>query len=147
MIGVVAAWTFGAFIYFKVAFDAAMYETISIIASLLLAIVFGIVVFAASGAYAMRLLAYNWTPGRVPVGAGTLIGRTIFHFLGITTVYVIASRLIIFGFSKDISEDIPMFQEEFLPFVLIVSAPVFAHYVMSVFGTYMNANRRDTGHS
>ncbi len=151
MIGVVAAWTFGAFIYFKVAFDGGMYETISIIASLLLAIVLGIIVFAASGVYAMRLLAYNWTRGRVPASVGALIARTVFHFLGITLSYLVVARLIIFGFSKDLSDDIEMFTygvggdrlgEEFIIFIFIVSAPVFAHYALSIFGTYLNANRK-----
>lgn len=147
MIMMLAAWAFGSFIYFKVAFDALFYESISIIAALLLALTLSAILFWTSGIYAMRLLKYNWSPGMVPASLATLIGKTILPLLGMSIVFVVIARLIIFGFSKQLHKEIDLYDfrgnisEAVIAFVVIVVAPLLLHYVMSVLGTYVSANR------
>jgi hypothetical protein len=148
MRGIVLAWFFVSFLYFKIVFDAVFYQDISIIASFLMAITFAILIFFASGVYAMRLFRYNAVPGRVPATLRELIGKTIWPFLGLSIGYAILSRLIIFGFSKNLHREIRAFdyrgniQEELVQFILIVLAPVLIHYAMCIYPTLYNANRR-----
>lgn len=147
MRGIILAWFFISFLYFKVAFDAVFYKDISIIASLLLAIAFAILIFFAAGIYAIRLFKYNAVPGRVPATLGELIKQTIWPFLGLSIGYTVLSRLIIFGFSKDLHREIRAFdyrgniEEELVQFVLIVLAPVLIHYAMCIYPTHYSANR------
>jgi len=148
MIGVIIGWSFFGFLYFKVVFDATFRADLSIISSLLMSIVFGFLVFAASGVYASKLLEFNWTPGRVPARLSQIIGRTFWYFLGMMAVYAIVIRLIIFGFSKRMNNNIDLFDyrgnidEEFIVFLIIIFIPFFIHYAMCVFGTFNNANKK-----
>src|SRR5688572_1284413 len=125
MRAIVLAWFFVSFLYFKVVFDAVFYKDLAIIASLLRAISFAILIFFASGVYAVRLFRYNAGPGRVPATLRELVGKTIWPFLGLSIGYAILSRLIIFGFSKNLHGEIRAFsyyggiQEELMQFILI----------------------------
>jgi len=148
MRGIVLAWFLASLLYFKIAFDAVFYKDISIIASLLMAIAFGVLIFFAAGIYATRLFKYNAVPGRVPATLGALIRQTIWPFLGLSIGYAILSRLIIFGFSKNLHRKIRAFdyrdniQEELVQFILIVLIPVLIHYAMCIYQTYHNAKSR-----
>ena len=73
---------------------------------------------------------------------------TIGPFLGICIVHALLLRLVIFGFSKRLDRDISILgrygdgiSEEFIFFLLIVLTPIVLHYLMSVWGTYQNANK------
>jgi hypothetical protein len=144
MIGILIAWGIGAFVYFKVAFDAAFRADISIVAAFLLAVFVAGIVFAASGLYAARLLHYNWSPGTVKASAGELIRKSFGLFLLIYISYAIISRIIIFGFSKRLSSEIDVFSykyepsDEVLSYLFITILPVALHYAMCIFATYRN---------
>ncbi len=147
MRGIILAWVFISFLYFKILFDAVFREDISIIASLLMAIIFGILVFFASGIYAMRLFKYNVVPGRNPATLWELVTKTMWPFVGLSIGYAVVTRLIIFGFSKNINREIRAFdyrgniEEEFVQFIMIVLVPVLIHYAMCIYPTHYNANR------
>jgi hypothetical protein len=144
---IVLSWAFVGFIYFKVAFQASTHEGITILASLLTAAMLAMTVFIASGVYAGKLLAYNWEPGQLRVSWGQLIAKTLMWFLLFAFGFVLASWIIIFGFSEDLSDDIEMLRwggrlnDEFLKFVAITALPVLVHYLMCLFSTYRNANQ------
>jgi hypothetical protein len=87
MTAAIAGWVLAVLIYFKAAFDAAFYDGISIVAALLLAVLFGVEVFAASSVYAIRLLRYNWTPGAVPARLSTLLAKTALPAVGMAVLY------------------------------------------------------------
>lgn len=106
---IVLSWSVGAFIYFKIAFDALFRRDITIIASLLMGLGIGVVVFVASGIYAARLLPYNWSPGRKPATCTELVLKICCLFVGVMTTYLVAARLIIFGFSKRLNGEINFF--------------------------------------
>ena len=156
MFGIVIAWAFGSFLYFKVLFDAVFRADLSIIAALIMAIFFGGLIFSASGIYAMLLLPFNWSPGRVPAKWSQLIGRTLLPLVGFIAAYGLIYRLVIFAFSKKLSREIRIFdfryrlEEEIFQFLLIITVPVIIHYAMCIFSTYNNANRnqdpRDDDH-
>ena len=136
MFGIIIGWAFGGFLYFKIAFEAAYYDGIGIIASMLLGIVLGGAVFAASGAYAKVFLKYNLTPGAVPVGLGSLFGKSIIPFMIVLVIFSVICRLIIFGFDDDLSEDLR------ITFVFITFVPIFLHNLMCVWETHKTANSR-----
>lgn len=143
---IVLGWVFAGFIYFKVAFQAGTNAGISMLASLLIAAILGLTVFLASGIYAAKLLPYNWEPGRVNASWGQLIARTLFWFLIVTIGFVLISRVIIFGFSEELSRAIKMYRwrrlnDEFITFVIISVLPVLVHYIMCLFSTHRNANQ------
>lgn len=150
MLGILVGWAFVTFIYFKVAFDALFRDSISIVAALLLAILIAIYVFIGSSIQASQLLRYNWTPGAVPARLSELVAKTLLSFVGLSVVFVLVSRAIIFGFSKSLSKEIKLFlghrsqnlEESFFIFLGIVMLPLLLHYAMSLFGTYSNANAK-----
>ena len=146
MIGILIGWTFASFLYFKVAFDSLFNESISIVAALLLAVMVGVYVLIGSYLQANQLLRYNWSPGAVPAKLSELVAKTLISFLALSAVFVLISRAIIFGFSKNLSSDIKLLtwrggvDESVIMFLIIVLVPLFLHYAMSLFGTYNNAN-------
>lgn len=144
---IVFGWVFAGFIYFKVAFQAGTDEGITILASLLMAAILGLTVFIASGMYAAKLLAFNWEPGRVKASWGQLAARTLTWFLLFVGVFLVLSRIIIFGFSEQLSDEIRMFRwggrlnGDFVSFLIIATIPVLVHYLMCLFSTHRNANQ------
>ncbi len=149
MIGIIGGWAFATFLYFKIVFDAAFSRDITIIAALLMGVAFGVLVFTFSGVYAMRLLEFNWSPGKITATVSQLISRTIIPLIGAVIVYGLVARLLIFGFSKKLNYSIDVFNyrgnidKDFVTFVLIIFLPIIVHYAMSIYGTYINANRTD----
>lgn len=147
MIGIVVAWCFGSFLYFKVLFDFVFRSDISIFATFLMSVSLGILIFFSSGVYASKLLRFNLSPGTVPATLSDIIKPTFVPFILFSATYALLCRLIIFGFSKRLHRDIDIFRyrnkidEDFIYFLIIVAAPVIIHYVMVVFSTYHNANR------
>ena len=150
MLVIVIGWAFGTFLYFKVAFDAAFYDGITIVAALICGILSSVCILFGSGVYAHKLLRFNWTPGAVPARVTDLLSPTLLPFILICVVHSLLLRLVIFGFSKRLSRDISVFEgygrnkqvsEEIVIFLLISVAPIVLHYAMSVWGTYRNANK------
>lgn len=147
MLKIVSGWVFILFLYFKIAFDAGFYDDISIIASLLLAIVLGIFIYFVSGAYTFKLMKYHDHPGQIPTKLWRLANQTIWPFLGMCLGSLIVSRLLIFGFSKELNDEIDLFdrrgnvEDEFIMFVFIILIPVLIHYAMSLFPAYLATKR------
>ncbi len=146
MLIIASGWAFATFIYFKVAFDYAIRD-LTIVGAILLGLVFGVWVFVVSGVYALRLLPYNWQPGREHATLGTLVSKTVLPLLIAYTTYLVLARLIIFGFSKRLSDRIEVFgyrdsiSDTFLEYMLIIAFPVSLHYAMTIFSTYQNCKR------
>ncbi|HCH71166.1 MAG TPA: hypothetical protein DFK19_01430 [Ochrobactrum sp.] len=64
----------------------------------------------------------------------------------VTIGFVLISRVIIFGFSEELSRAIKMYRwrrlnDEFITFVIISVLPVLVHYIMCLFSTHRNANQ------
>jgi hypothetical protein len=143
---IILAWGFVTFLYFKIAFDAAFNDGIAIIASLLLAMITSGFVFFASGIYAAKLFRYNAVPGKVQATIGEIVSKTVWPFVGLSVAYIIAARLIIFGFSKRLNREIRFLdysdsiREEFIVFAIIMLIPVALHYAMCIYPTCFNAN-------
>jgi hypothetical protein len=141
-----ATWAFVAFIYFKVAFDAVFeYIGISIVASLLMGAIFGGVVFFFSGQYFLKLNKYNAKPKQFQATFWDLISITIWQFLGSVIVYAVISRLVIFGFSKELNRQIDIFRrnkldDDFILFLCLIALPLLVHYIMTLWPTYLNCN-------
>ena len=139
MVLVVFGWSFAAFLYFKIAFDAFSYHDISITAAFLLGIIFGGYVFFASGVLAMRLLPFNWTPGARKASVGELVKLTLLNLLSLWLPFTTLAWLVIFGFSKKLSSDITVFNysgsinDDFVVFLIVVAFPIFLHYAMIIF--------------
>jgi hypothetical protein len=143
MVAVVAGWAFAAFLYFKIAFEAGFHSGISLVAALILGILFGVFVFAASGAYAFRLFRFNIEPGRYSASALTLVGLTFWRFLLATTLFGVVARLVVFGFAPSLSREIRWqsyygIADEGPLFVLIILAPALLHYASCILTTRQN---------
>jgi len=137
----IMGWGFGAFLYFKVAFDGAFNDNLTLTGALVSGIIFGISIFSATGIYAWQLLPYNALPVVAPVRVGKIVAKSLFAFLGATFVYLIVLRLVIFGFSKELSDEIEFYiEEEFFYFLILATVPMLAHYATVVAGTWLKAN-------
>ena len=138
-ISVILTWSFISFLYFKIAFDAAFNADLSIIASLILSLLFGITAFSSLFFYSARICYSDWLPRRLPLRFSEVSGRTIWHFLGITTLYALFARMIIFGFSKNMNREIDIFdyrghiEGEFIRYLVIVTTPSFLLYAICIF--------------
>lgn len=140
--GIFAAWAFAVFLYFKVAFDAAFqYQNISVVASLLMGAIFGFFVFFLSGQYYLKLNKYNTNPNQFQATFWNLVSITIWQFLGSAIAYIVISRLIVFGFSKELNRALErgdVLTEELVLFVCLSVLPVLVHYIMTLWPTYQN---------
>lgn len=152
MIAIVTGWIFSAFIYFKVAFDASYYHDITIFASLIMAIVLGVTIFFVTASYAIRLLHYNsGNKLNDRVTMLRLIKVTFFPFLCSLLFQLFISRVVIFGFSKDLDKEMEIFNyrgdvsQDFLIFCFVIFIPLFIHYLMCLFPTYYSYNKTTAG--
>lgn len=147
MIGLVLGWGFAAFLYFKIVMDAAFYSGVSVIASLLMATILALLVFFISGVYAIKLASFRFDKTASDGSWGSILGRTILPFILSAIGYFVVSRLVVFGFSKDLSKHLRMFgyrgqlEEDFVVFAIIVIAPVVIHYLMILFSARRMAAR------
>ncbi|PJB73309.1 MAG: hypothetical protein CO093_01060 [Alphaproteobacteria bacterium CG_4_9_14_3_um_filter_47_13] len=144
MAGIIIAWSFFSFIFFKVMIDAGLNSDITVLASLLMAIVFGGIVFFSSGVYAMKLFYINANPGSRSATLGEIIAKTIWPFLLFCAGFIISSRFIVFGFSKKLDREFSGYngEEEFFWFCLFICIPLIVHYIMVLFPTYQNTAER-----
>ncbi len=148
MLILLGGWWFASFLYFKIILDAVFGNDLSIFGAIILGVIMALVVFVFSAWYAMRLLPYNWTPGAVPVGLSTVVGRTLVPFFVALVGAWVIFRLVIFGFSKDLDQELRFtnwrgeIADGFYYFLFWTALPVLLHYVMCVFATYVNANRQ-----
>lgn len=149
---ILAGWAFVAFLYFKITFDAVFYQDLSVLASLLMGGILGVFIYFISGQYALKLFKYNANPNKFQASLWELISKTKWQFIGSVFAYTIISRLIIFGFSKELSRNIRAFQydvrldeirDEFILFVCLTIVPLLIHYIISLWPTYQNCLHSD----
>ena len=148
MIAIVGAWVFVGLIYFKVALDSAFHANLTIFGAIILAITLAGSLFSFSGFYASLLLRTDWCQGIAPATYGQLVERTAIAFIGACLAFASLGYCIIFGFSKSLYEEMNFFNyrnepsEDLFWCFGILLAPVLLHYLMSLRGTYPNANAR-----
>ncbi|MFN9789479.1 MAG: hypothetical protein ACK53X_00105 [Holosporales bacterium] len=142
MAAVVIIWSFFALVFFKVTIDAGMNEDITVFATLLMAIVFGGMIFISTSVYATRLFYINAKPKSRSENLTEIIRKTIGPFCIFSTAFIIFSRLIVFGFSKELNRKFRWNgEEEFLWFSIFICIPLFVHYIMILFATYKNTRQ------
>jgi hypothetical protein len=145
MVGIVGAWSFFSFIFFKVIIDLGMDNDITVFAALLMSIVFGGMFFVSCSVYATRLLYINAEPGSQSANLGEIIKKTIWPFLLFCVGFIISGRLIVLGFSKRLDREISRWdigEEGFFWFCIFITIPIIAHYLMILFSTYQNTKRQ-----
>ncbi len=143
MVALLAGWTFGIFLYLKIALEAAYSDGVTVLAALLMAIVAALAIFGLTAIYVMglaRLDAFSFSARR---SVFRIVSATGVAFAIGSCVYILACLLIVFGFSEDLSRDIGRWtlyrfgraNEDFITFCLIAWGPMMAHYAMIVFGS------------
>jgi hypothetical protein len=142
MLGIVLGWAFAAFIYFKVALDASFYRGVSVLGALIMAGILGVLVLFSSGFYTVQLAKYNVRALASGHSVAKAIGYTVLVFVISTVAYIAISRLVVFGFSKELSREIGTaiyrrrgFDERFITFALITALPLALHYVLILFNS------------
>ena len=140
MLGVFAAWVFFTFLYLKIALDALFYNDVSVLAALLMGGVLGTVIVFVSGIYSIQLIRYNVRSLAKGYSAGGAVWRTLLPFAVAVAVYVAISRLIVFGFSKNLHRELGRvfdyrhnLNDDFAMFAAVVFAPLALHYLMVIF--------------
>lgn len=145
---IVGGWGFASFLYFKVMFDFMFTRDISVLAALLMAICFAVVLFTATGFYARKFYAYNAAPGRHEADWLTVILKSIPILFFSWIVFAAMARLIIYGFSKNLDMWIDFMKyngeldKDFITFMWIVFLPFIPHWGMVIFGTMSNTRKR-----
>jgi len=123
-------------------FESLFYSGITVLAALIIAILFSVFIFFFSGVFAKTFLPINAFPGTIEIGFFTLIGKSIIQFIVGTAVLCVLSKFILVGFSEDLNRQIRWLDyrgdptSEAVNFVFIIGAPCFVHYVMCLIGTY-----------
>lgn len=136
----VAILSFVVFLYFKVTLDAAFDSNVSVQASLLMAIIWGLLVVLISRVYATVLVSYRTSAVSRVIQFGRSVRRTVVPFILVSAVFTIVSRLVVFGFSKGLSYDLSFyagyssgkFNEDVFLFSSIILLPFIIHYVATI---------------
>lgn len=146
MLIVCLVWSFVTFLYLKVAFEATFYNGISVLACLLISVILGFSIFVMSGVYTFFQIRLNKADMR-----DGMMFNAVRHFLIFAVgavVYVIINRLIIFGFSSDLSSELRMFKPynrsvsyHYILFIFISILPLFVHYIMSMMTVHLIGRR------
>lgn len=146
MAGLLIAWVIGTFVYFKVVIDWAFDADIMIGAAVLIAALEGASTVFVGGLHAVQLLNYDWTRGSISSGFRSAMAKTSLVLTATILFNIVGARLIIFGFSEDLNQEVQNFCQSgcfvhgtFVKFTLIVIFPLLLHYVLLVFRTYRAA--------
>ena len=142
-------WFLGAFIFYKVSFDAAFYKDISIIAALILAVIFTIIIHYNSFFYAMKM--------GIHLARKNFSQPSIYFFLSAPIFFIssaaicLVSKVIVYGFSKDLNKNLGgeiffdlasrSYKAETLVFIAISIAPIILHYFIILLSVHL----RDRG--
>jgi hypothetical protein len=84
-------------------FEALFWGGITVLGAFLIGVIFAAYVFVFSGVMARLFLPINLYPGTVEVDPFTLFGKLIIAFAISASAFGLAARLIILGFSEDLS--------------------------------------------
>jgi hypothetical protein len=125
-------WIFSVFIYVKVAFALTYREGANVLTALLIAIVFGLVIFVTTFFYARNLMRFTvFNLSRVP-GWTAVIRRTLIPFLIALILYLAVARFIVIGFDRQFNQDMTGWGRSPIPFLFVVGAPLVLHYLMVI---------------
>lgn len=147
---ILGVWGFAMFLWTKIMFEALSWNGITVLGALLIAIVFAGYVFVFSGVMAKLFLPINIFPGTVHADPLSMVGKSIIPFVIGVALFGLASRLIILGFSEQLSRDLNRWfnwrgepTEAAVGFAIITGLPCLAHYVMCLVTTYGNRKREE----
>lgn len=147
---ILGVWGFVMFLWTKIMFETLFWGGITVLGALLIAILFAVYVFVFSGILAKLFLPINLFPGTVETDPFSLFGKSIIPFLIAVIVFGVAVRLVIIGFSEELSRRLDRFfhwdwepTEAAIDFAIVVFIPCFVHYVMSLAGTFGNRKKGD----
>ena len=137
-------WILGSFIFFKVAFDAAFNNDISIIASLLLSVMVGISIFYNSRFYAIQTGKHL---ARIKFSQTTnFFGKAFLAYLVTALTNIAIGKAIVFGFSKKFNRELgydllfnSRYTEETFLFVILVIVPITLHFLIVLLGVHMQS--------
>ena len=111
-----------------------------VVASLVLAISLGAMIFGFTGLYARRLLAHNLGAIRLPTSR--LIWRTLPIFILFSIVSAVWTIIVLNGFAEGIASDIRIgrifrgrFDDDHFRYLLVCIAPIAVHYLMVVYSS------------
>jgi hypothetical protein len=143
MVALLAGWTFGIFLYLKIALEAAYSDGVTVLAALLMAIIAAFTIFGLTAIYVTGLARLDATTFSYRRSVFQIVSKTGIPFAVGSAVYILACLLIVFGFSEDLSRDIGRWtlyrygraNDDFITFCLMVWGPVLAHYAMVIFGS------------
>lgn len=143
MLNILAVWGFINFLYIKIFVDLLLDDEISIIATLLISVVFSVTLFHVTGKYALNLFYINGTSRPSRVSLSEIIGKTFSEFFVSLLAYFLVSRGIVFGFSKRLNQELSSNYdgtEQLIGFLLIIAIPFFLHYAMVLYPTLIKSN-------
>lgn len=146
MAGLLIGWVIGTFVYFKLVIDWAFDADIMISAAVLIAALEGASTLFVGGLHAVQLLNYDWARGSVFLGFRSTMAKTGLVLTATILLNIVGARLIIFGFSDDLNQEVQNFclsgcfvHGTFVKFTLIIIFPLLVHYVLLVVRTYRAA--------
>lgn len=126
MMDIFLYWGFGAFLYFKIAISAAQFgadSELTVLSSLLISIIFCVTLSFITDVYAQKLLFGADTKNKKDT-----IRLTFGNYLIASIIFGIIARLIIFGFSRNLNDDIYGDREE-MGLISILLLPLLLHYL------------------
>ncbi len=145
---ILVIWPFGAFLFYKVAFDMAYFHDLTLVAAILLGVTAGVSILVSTNFHARAEGRYL---ARLRFGADTrFLGPAFGVFAVNALAFAVLSRLIVFGFSKRLDAEIGDFmdmfgrygssaREDYLLFLLICTAPLLVHFVMVAVGVHLQS--------
>jgi len=123
---------FATFLYIKIAFDFFFWAEITVLAALIMGIITGATIFMMSHMYELRVADF------VPSSFTQILSRTLWVLILCAVVHLIASRLIIYGFSKDLDGQLDRLfyqnriEKDAITFIILTIVPITIHYAMTI---------------
>jgi hypothetical protein len=159
-------WAFTSFLFFKIAFDAVYYSwdyapsdsALTIIAAFIIGIVTAIWINISAVVYGFAYRRRGIIAGVSLVTPLEILKYTSISLLFCSAAYVLIVRLIIFGFSKQLSSHLGIFSkcygcsdnffygvtDNFIEFVGLTIIPMLLHYLLNSYGIW-NRSMLGTG--
>ncbi len=147
MLATMIAWCGALFIYNKVAFDLAFYEHMTVLASLIIAVVQSVIIFFITGFYAVKLFKFNGRPGLYEAKLVDVLKLTWWQFLLASILSCVGAKIIIYGFAKRVSGQIDFFKysgdldDSGMTFIALCVLPLSIHYILVCAGTLLNTKK------
>ena len=138
----VLTWIFACFVYMKAAFEFAAIQDLPVLAALLIALAFGWYVALGETRYG-ETINYNSNIREIRGSLVPRISKTLPWMALHTLCWVIAARVILYAFARDLSREIGLFgnfaglfDPDLAWFALIVLVPAVTHWLYFI-ATYV----------